>query len=127
MTSHGTFATAINCIDGRAQKPVEEWLKSHYHADFVDMITEPGPDLAFCTGVAVAIEELKHKVEISVNAHHSHVVAAACHYDCAGNPVSANEHKKEIERASNIIKSWKLPVEVVALWINRKWEVERVV
>jgi len=124
MSGEYRFATAINCIDGRTQHPVEEWLKSHYQADFVDMITEPGPDKTLCLGAKEALQEIRHKVEVSVNAHNSHVVAAACHYDCAGNPVSAEEHKDEIKRAVDIIKSWKLPVEVIALWVNQEWEVE---
>ena len=38
------FATAINCIDGRVQTPVAEFIKKSYHIDYVDMITIPGPD-----------------------------------------------------------------------------------
>ncbi|MCK4433251.1 MAG: hypothetical protein KAV48_04880, partial [Methanomicrobia archaeon] len=38
------FATAINCMDGRVQIPVIEWLKRKYSASYVDMITEPGPN-----------------------------------------------------------------------------------
>ena len=34
------FVTAINCMDGRVQVPVIEWLKKEYKADDVDMITE---------------------------------------------------------------------------------------
>ncbi len=40
--SHGTFATAINCMDGRVQLPVIAYLKSKYVVDYVDAITEPG-------------------------------------------------------------------------------------
>jgi hypothetical protein len=38
------FVMAINCMDGRVQLPVIEWLKKEYEADYVDMITEPGPN-----------------------------------------------------------------------------------
>ena len=37
------FATAINCMDGRVQLPVINYLKDQYKIDYVDMITEPGP------------------------------------------------------------------------------------
>ncbi|WP_369522760.1 carbonic anhydrase [Guptibacillus hwajinpoensis] len=30
------FGTALNCIDGRTQIPVTQWLKAHYHLDYVD-------------------------------------------------------------------------------------------
>ncbi|MGB3082317.1 MAG: carbonic anhydrase, partial [Candidatus Omnitrophota bacterium] len=39
-----SFATAINCIDGRAQKPVTEFAIRKFKVDYVDLITEPGPD-----------------------------------------------------------------------------------
>jgi hypothetical protein len=44
MTSHAKFATAINCIDGRTQNPVIEWMRKHYSVSYADMITEPGVD-----------------------------------------------------------------------------------
>ncbi|MEO7000427.1 MAG: carbonic anhydrase, partial [Ktedonobacterales bacterium] len=40
----GTFGTAINCIDGRVQAPVAEWLKINCHVTWVDMVTVAGPD-----------------------------------------------------------------------------------
>ena len=33
-----TFATAINCMDGRVQIPVIEYLKKEFKVDYVDMI-----------------------------------------------------------------------------------------
>ncbi len=38
------FATAINCIDGRIQEPVIKYIQTTYGIDFVDLITEPGPN-----------------------------------------------------------------------------------
>ena len=42
--SEKTFATAINCMDGRVQLPVTAFLKKKYGVDYVDVITEPGPN-----------------------------------------------------------------------------------
>jgi len=39
------FVTVINCIDGRVQKPVINKFQKDYNADYIDMITEPGPNL----------------------------------------------------------------------------------
>jgi hypothetical protein len=39
-----TFATAINCIDGRTQIPLIEFIKRNYAIDYIDLITEPGPN-----------------------------------------------------------------------------------
>lgn len=38
------FATALNCMDGRVQIPIIEFLKKKFKVDYVDMITEPGID-----------------------------------------------------------------------------------
>ena len=117
----GKFATAINCIDGRAQMPVNEWIRKSLGADYVDTITEPGVDRFLSHG---GEEAIKKKVMISVNAHHSSAIVVAGHHDCAGNPVSKEEHLKHIKKCVEIIESWKLPVRVVGLWVNEQWQVE---
>ena len=38
------FACAINCMDGRVQDAVKNYMKENYGVDYVDMITEPGPN-----------------------------------------------------------------------------------
>ncbi len=38
------FGTAINCIDGRTQEPVIDYMKHKYGIDGVDMVTFPGVD-----------------------------------------------------------------------------------
>jgi len=38
------FCTAVNCMDGRVQLPVINYLKERFSANYVDMITEPGPN-----------------------------------------------------------------------------------
>lgn len=43
MSATGTFATAINCMDGRTQEPIINYMKQGYKVDYVDMINEPGP------------------------------------------------------------------------------------
>src|SRR5262249_33557428 len=48
--THGTFATAICCIDGRVQSPVADWLKINGSVRYVDAVTIPGPDKALTHG-----------------------------------------------------------------------------
>ncbi len=118
------FGTAINCIDGRVQLPVLDWLKRNYSVRYVDAITEPGVDRVFSETNVDRIQQLKSKVMISMNAHGSSIVVISGHHECAGNPVTKNEHLNHIKKASEIIKSWNLPVKVVGLWVNENWEVE---
>ena len=39
------FCTAINCMDGRVQLPVIQYLQKRFNVDFVDSVTEAGPNL----------------------------------------------------------------------------------
>ncbi|HEX3272623.1 MAG TPA: carbonic anhydrase [Ktedonobacterales bacterium] len=123
----GTFATVVNCIDGRAQGPVSDWIKIHCQASFVDTITTPGPDKLLSSGPHSKVDHVREAVEVSVNAHKSGAVVVAGHYDCAANKVPDDEHKEQIRAAAAVVRSWGLPVRVAGLWVNEWWQVEVVV
>lgn len=63
--SQQRFATAINCIDGRAQVPALDWIKLHCNVHFVDLITEPGADKVLTEGPAETIAAIRRKAEFS--------------------------------------------------------------
>jgi hypothetical protein len=123
----GTFATVVNCIDGRAQGPVSDWIKINCQASFVDTITTPGPDKLLSSGPHSKVDHVHEAIEISVTKHHSRAVIVAGHYDCAANPVSDDEHKRQIHAALDVARSWSLPVRIVGLWVNEWWQVEVIV
>lgn len=123
MTS-GTFGTAINCIDGRAQAPVSDWVKVHGHVTYVDTATIPGADHVLAEGQHDLVATLRRNIEVSVHRHHSAIIAVAGHHDCAANPVSAEEHQRMIRAAVAVVHGWGLPVRVVGLWVNDWWQVE---
>ncbi len=120
----GVFVTAINCMDGRVQEPVIAWMKRHFEADYVDMITEPGPDKVMTAGPPEGLDSVKRRVAISVNVHGSRVVAMVVHHDCAGFPVSKEQHLAVLRACIGIIETWDLPVRVLGLWVGEDWEVE---
>ena len=122
----GKFGTTINCMDGRTQGPVSDWIKKNHSVDYVDTITEPGSDKTLLGDNSEKIEQIKSKVNISINAHKSSVLVIAGHHDCAGNPVSKEEHISQIKKSAEIIKSWNLPVKVFGVWVNDKWEIDKV-
>lgn len=123
----GKFATAINCMDGRVQIPVIEYIKNKYEVDYVDMITLPGPNKVLAEGKDKStLESLKKCVEISVNRHGSKLVAINGHYDCAGNPTDTEIQVKQIIDAVEVIRAWNFNVQVIGLWINQNWGVEEV-
>ncbi len=120
----GRFATAINCIDGRTQRPVSEWIRIQFSVDYVDTITQPGPEAALTRGPASAIEVMRQNVGVSVQAHQSRLLAVAAHHECAGNPVSDDEHKAQVRAACEVIAKWGFPARIVGLWVNEWWQVE---
>ena len=121
------FVTAINCMDGRVQLPVINWMKNRYDADYVDMITEPGPNKILDEQVHIdLVEGMKKKLEISVIRHGSNVVALVGHYDCAGNPVGKKLKLKQIRSAMKTVKSWQFNIEVIGLWVDEHRRVFRV-
>ena len=124
--AEGKFGTAINCMDGRTQFPVANWIKEKYSIDYIDTITEPGVDKVMSSEDAQKLEQVKSKVLISINKHGSTVIAVAGHYDCAGNPVSNEEHISQIKKSVDTIKLWGLQTKVVGLWVNENWQIEPV-
>jgi len=115
-----TFATAINCMDGRAQKPVIEYIQKNFKVDYVDMITEPGPNKILSEAKDInIIESLKNRVEISVTKHNSQIIVIAAHYDCAGNPADEDTQKKDLRKGIDTIASWGFSVKrIIALWLD---------
>ncbi len=125
--SHGSFAAAINCMDGRTQLPVIEWMKREHRVDYVDSITEPGPVriLAESRDTA-ALESIRRRLDISVKKHGSSRVAIVAHADCAGNPVDKGKQLGQLGAAAATILSWGMGVQVDMLWLGENWRVERV-
>ncbi|MBA3016257.1 MAG: hypothetical protein KKD63_08085 [Proteobacteria bacterium] len=124
MAASGKFATAINCMDGRTQQSVIDYMKNRFGVDYVDMITEPGPIKALAENSNIStLESVKRRLDISVNGHGSKAVAIVCHHDCAGNPVDKDTQLKQLEVAVKNVASWGFAVEFVKLWIGDNWQV----
>lgn len=125
--NHRVFATAINCMDGRVQIPVIDWLKKQYNIDYVDMITHPGPEQLLAEGKdQTTIGLLRKQLEISITCHKSNLVAVAGHHDCAGNPTDKHNKREQILTAIKTIKSWNSDAKVIGLWIDENWDVNEV-
>ncbi|MBI2860635.1 MAG: hypothetical protein HYX91_03910 [Chloroflexi bacterium] len=112
------FATAINCIDGRVQIPVRDWIKAHHPVDYVDMITEPGPERQLAESNQAIVESIKRRLEISLTRHNSTLVAIAGHHDCAGNPADEVTQTRQIIAALDVITSWGLGIPVIGLRVD---------
>ena len=120
----GKFATSVSCMDGRIQIPLTNWIKENFSVDYVDTITEPGIDKQVADNTD--LESIKTKVGISINKHESELIVVSGHYDCAGNPVSNEEHITQIKKGIEVISSWDLGVKVVGVWVDDTWKINLV-
>jgi len=128
MTQDKKFACAINCMDGRVQDAVKNYMKENYGVDYVDMVTEPGPNKILADNEDKAvIENIKKRVEVSTHHHGSKVIAIVGHFGCAGNPTEKEEQIGHLKKAKQVVKSFELDAETVLLWVNGDWQtVEKV-
>jgi len=120
------FGTVINCMDGRVQFPVLEYLKKNFDVEFFDAANEAGP-LRILTDRTdkCRLISLKDQIAISLEKHGSRFIAVVGHHDCAGNPQGREGQEKQMDEALRYLSSaFGEDVFYVALWVNEKWEVE---
>jgi hypothetical protein len=123
--THGRFVTVINCMDGRTQIPANEWMRAEFGAEYVDTITDPGPDGILANSREDELASIKKRVLISVNGHGSGTIALVGHHDCAGNPGPKEQHLDEVEKGCRRLMGWGLSVRIIGLWIGPDWNVVR--
>lgn len=115
-------ATCLNCMDGRVQLPVLNWIRENYRVDFVDVITEAGMD-----GVLVSKDTIDHIVDsinTSVNANGSSRIFVVGHHDCRGNPVDEKTHHEHIKLSVMRLKGYWPKIQIIGLWVNSCWQVK---
>lgn len=121
------FGTAINCIDGRTQEPVIDFMKQKYNIDGVDMVTFPGVDgIISSSENSDVIALIRKAVSISIEKHGSQVIAVIGHFDCAGNLGNKEHHYAHIDKSVVEVSSWNLGAEIVGLYVNDKRQIEQV-
>lgn len=115
-------------MDGRIQEPVRRWITEKFNVQHVDVITQPGIDGVLAGEDGPHTELIKRMAAISVNAHGSSTIVISGHYDCAGHPVSDEQHMQDIKKAVSVVKSWDSMSgkEVIGIWVNDDWQVEQV-
>jgi hypothetical protein len=111
-------------MDGRTQEPVITYLKKCFNADYVDMITEAGPNRILSEGTeAGKLAAIEARVRISVEQHSSVGIAVVGHHDCAGNPCEETEQPEHTSAAVQRISRIFPTVPVIGLWVDADWSV----
>lgn len=127
-----TFFTSVGCMDGRGLRPIRKYGKTKFGVWYVDTVTDAGlVGKVSKEGVdRKYLDELKAKILISVEKHHSKGIIVHGHEECAGNPVDEETHKKNIVNSVQLIKSLvNSSVPIIGAYVRRKdgdWVVEEV-
>lgn len=115
----GKFGTVINCMDGRVQNCVNKFVQDNHHIDFLDTITLAGPAKILSENKKEKlINGLKHRIDISINVHHSDFIAVVGHFDCAAIKFDDEIQKELVKDAAKKLKEWYPEIKIVPLWID---------
>lgn len=121
------FYTAINCMDGRVQLPVINYLSERFKVDYIDSVTEAGPVLYLSEKKdSEQTKSILLRTDISINKHKSIGIAIIAHYDCAGNPSDEKIQRKQLQQAVNFLAGHYPNVEIISLWVDSDWLVMEV-
>ena len=119
-----TFCASIHCMDGRIQEPIIQYLKNNYGITYIDTITEAGPNKILAEHKNdTLLQSIFSRIEISINKHGSKLIAISGHYDCAGNPISEENQRKQIRASIRYLKNKYPETTVIGLWINQDWTI----
>ncbi|NOY76023.1 MAG: hypothetical protein GXP32_09590 [Kiritimatiellaeota bacterium] len=120
------FHTVVNCMDGRVQLPVIEYLKERFKVDYVDSVTEPGPVKILSDGNDErALESIFSRIGISLERHNSTGIAVVAHHDCVGNPVPDEVQARQLRESAALLKN-RFQTDVTALWVDGNRRVREV-
>lgn len=119
------FCTAINCMDGRVQLPVINFMQNRFECLHIDMITEPGPNKILAEQIDVAvINAIRKRIDISVTKHNSRSIAIVGHEDCGGNPAEKPEQVAQLKAARAYLYENYPKCDIIALWGDLKGNLE---
>ena len=123
--SSSNFCTVVNCMDGRTQIQVNDYLKRKYDVEYVDTITERGPVRILAEGLnGEGVDSILQRVDVSVHKHGSRGIAVVAHHDCAGNPVDGKLQRDQAIKSAELLRGQYDGVDVIAIWVNEDWAVE---
>ena len=121
------FYTVINCMDGRVQLPVIRYLQKRFDVEYVDSITEVGPNLILSEEKKTApVQSVLERLKISIEKHNSAGVAIVGHHDCAGNPASKDDQIVHIKKAIELLRQHHENTEIIGLWVDENWRVQEI-
>ena len=120
------FGTLINCIDGRVQYPVMDYLKKSYDIDYFDAANEAGPLLTLTKKTdKCRLISLKEQIRTSLEEHDSTFIALVGHHDCTDYPGDREFQERQMDEALDYLqRAFGKDKTYVGLYVNEHWEVD---
>ncbi|MEZ5070023.1 MAG: carbonic anhydrase [Bacteroidales bacterium] len=121
--------TLINCMDGRVQYPVMDYLKKNFEIDFFDAANEAGPIKILTERTdKCRLFSLKEQIATSLEDNGSRFLVLVGHHDCHDNPRSREEQEQQIHDSINYLrKAYGRHLFFLGLYVTDRWEVEEIV
>jgi len=121
------FCTTINCMDGRVQLPVILFLQKRFGVEYVDSITEAGPNRILAEQTdTVLVQSIIERLKISVNKHKSVGIAVVGHDHCAGNPAPYEDQIIQVKESLRMLGTHFKSITLIGLWVDSNWQVHEV-
>jgi len=121
------FCTSVHCLDGRIQLPVIGYLTARFGVDYVDVVTEPGPNRILGRQTdSVLCDSILRRVRLSLERHGSVGLAVTGHQGCASNPAGPRDQVADTLAAVQYLQQCFPQLPVIGLWVNERGEVAEV-
>jgi hypothetical protein len=122
-----SYATAVNCIDGRVQIPVTNFLLERFGVSYIDTVTELAPNRVLAEQSDQAkITAIMQRLNVSVLKHGSKGIAIVGHYDCESNPADKKQQTEQLAQSVAFLKDSYPGIEVIGIWLASQWQVDEV-
>jgi len=100
-------------------------MRRTYGVDYVDLITEPGPEWALTDPTRAGVQAaIQRNARFSVAGHDAELIAVAAHDDCLGNDADPEKRLVQLHAAQQAVSGWNLGVDVIGLWVHMDGKVE---
>ena len=100
-------------------------MRRMYGVDYVDLITEPGPEWALTDPTRAGVQAaIQRNARFSVHGHDAELIAVTAHDDCLGNDADSGTRLAQLRDAQQVVTGWDLGVDVIGLWVHMDGRVE---
>src|SRR5688572_14964347 len=112
------FATALSCIDGRIQRPVNDFLVEEFAVTYLDTVTRAGMIKYLTSSSDPTTASIIVDLDSSIRAHSPKHLALVAHRECAGNPVDDETQLRELDESVAHFRRLYPELEVVGVWVD---------